>query len=164
MTTTKKLIASVASVLALLASANAANAMTENQVFDSCMAHDWARFAEAVENNDFAALDQMARDPELRGCPEMVSTARLLACQADPLACIEPAAGPDPKVDIPPPPSVEIECPTWNLRCTDALPPPGAHIGVENDRTDNSDNDDGNEAGGNGGGASSAPSGPAARS
>jgi len=161
MNTTKKLITTLASVLALLASANGARALGEAEVFDSCMAHDWSRFAAAVESNDIATLEQMAREPELRGCGAIVATARLLACAADPMPCIEPAAGPDPKTDIPPPPVIEIDCPTWNPRCTELLPPPGAHIGIERDGPDGGGDGGGNGGGGSGGGSAAAAPSPA---
>lgn len=150
----KKLLAATAAMLALLAAANGASAATDAEVLDSCKPHDWLRFAAAVEANDLAAMREMMNEPELRYCPEVLSTVQVLVCAADPLACLAPSAGPD----IPPPPPVVVECPTWNANCTDPLPPPGSHIGVERDRSTPT----GGGGGGNGGGgsapASSAPS------
>lgn len=148
----KKLFAATAAVLALLAAANAAQAVTDAEVLDSCKPHDWLTFAEAFEANDMAAMYEMMNDPEMNRCPEILQTVRVLACADDPLACVEPAGGPD----IPPPPPglIDFECPAWNLRCTDALPPPGAHVGTETNRNDFSD--EGNGGGGAGGSAPSA--------
>jgi hypothetical protein len=136
MTATKKLIAAVASMLALLASAQtstAETAGTENEalVFDSCMAHDWMRFVEAVEANDYLTLDAMARDPQLLACPEIVATAEVLACAGDPMLCIEPAAGPNV-------PEVEQDAPPPTLPCAANCGPfpgqrPGQQLGIERD-------------------------------
>ena len=154
----KKLIAAIAAVLALLAAANSASATTDAEVLDSCKPHDWLRFSAAFEANDMAAMQEMMNDPEMSYCPEIVSTARLLACAADPLSCVEPAAGPE----IPPPPSIDIDCPTWNSRCTEPLPPPGAHIGIECSRSEGNGGGGGGEGGGSAGAAPSAPSAPSA--
>lgn len=125
-------LAAVGGTVFLLAAPASANAQSDAEVFDSCKPHDWLAFSAAVEGNDMTELQRLINDPEMRICDDLAATVRVLYCEADPLACIEPAAGPD----IPPPPVIEVDCPAWKPRCTDPLPPPGAHIGVENDHPD----------------------------
>ncbi|MEZ5669721.1 MAG: hypothetical protein R3F55_20235 [Alphaproteobacteria bacterium] len=159
----------------LSAGTSLAHAQATVGVMDSCQAHDWQRFADAVEARDTAALQAMLADPENRLCDELMPTAEALVCAYDPLGCIQPAAGDDP--DDPDQPNGQPnDQPTDNPNDgpfgDDGPFPgqrPGEPLGSENDRTDNSSptdsggddggSDDGGRDGGQGGGANGSPTG-----
>ena len=146
---------------ALFGAAGAANAQATVGAMDSCEAHDWNSFADAVEARDVALLQAMLNDPENRICEDLRPTVEALACELDPLGCVEPSAG-TPDDDVPDDdddqPGDDDDQPG-----TDDGPfgrdgpfpgqAPGEHVGTENDRPDNDNpSDDGGNDGGNDGG------------
>lgn len=115
-----------------------------------CSPHDWLAFGEAVETQDNDALLAMLGDPELHTCAEIINTVAVLACDADPSACL-----PTPVVIIPPTPPVILI-----VNVPDDVAPgpgpfpgqsPGQALGAEQNRNDNSaapQSDNGNGGGG----------------
>ena len=89
----KTLLATGVAALALVAGAASAQAESQAEAFDSCKPHDWLRYGEAVEAQDYAALAAMLNEPELRICGALVASVTALVCANDPLACVAPAAG-----------------------------------------------------------------------
>lgn len=118
-----------------------------------CSPHDWLAFGEAIETQDNDALLAMLGDPELHSCAEIINTVAVLACDADPSACLPP-----PVVILPPPPTVIllVDVPDDVAPGPGPFPgqAPGQALGAEQNRNDNSaaapQDDDGNGGGGGG--------------